>query len=358
MAYCYQDPSHDIYAYKYSDNGNQGNNEYEYELYTNHAKPNHIPSKPDHGQYNNVQHHIDADYEDPMDQWETECEVHEHEAYEPKGFEHGGDEIYELRELRCKGKVIHRDGYKLGELKCDKDRIEEREELKCEGEYKSTMLEYETTEELAHEPEYSARANYGSYGPQGSEQGDYKTPQHGYEGMIRYVHPDHLPRVPTTPIVYHNLHTPTTHHPTPTYVPPSPSHTPPPPTHVDTHALTLGTKSDNNHPSNTSTSHRTSSILHDINIDAFRCIADQHTRPLSYHTKLITRSTSILHQFRRPKSHISPLNDHMILFQGSDSTSTSISARSQRNDGISLSEFHWTSVDLRSRHYRSSRYRW
>ncbi|KIM71556.1 hypothetical protein PILCRDRAFT_15280 [Piloderma croceum F 1598] len=45
----------------------------------------------------------------------------------------------------------------------------------------------------------------------------------------------------------------------------------------DMHALTLGTKSDNNRPSDTSTSHRTSSILHDLDIDAFRCIADRHT---------------------------------------------------------------------------------
>ncbi|KIM88325.1 hypothetical protein PILCRDRAFT_3341 [Piloderma croceum F 1598] len=35
-----------------------------------------------------------------------------------------------------------------------------------------------------------------------------------------------------------------------------------------------GTKSDNNHPSDTSTSHRTSSILRDLNIDVFQCIAD------------------------------------------------------------------------------------
>ncbi|KIM72399.1 hypothetical protein PILCRDRAFT_16165 [Piloderma croceum F 1598] len=58
----------------------------------------------------------------------------------------------------------------------------------------------------------------------------------------------------------------------------------------------------------------------------------------------------------RRSTHV-PLNDHMISSQGSDSTGTLISARSQRNDGISLSEFHRTSVDLRSRHYRSSRYR-
>ncbi|KIM81517.1 hypothetical protein PILCRDRAFT_8580 [Piloderma croceum F 1598] len=38
---------------------------------------------------------------------------------------------------------------------------------------------------------------------------------------------------------------------------------------ADTHALTLGTKSDNNHPSDISTSHRTSSILRDLDIDVF-----------------------------------------------------------------------------------------
>jgi hypothetical protein len=78
-------------------------------------------------------------------------------------------------------------------------------------------------------PEYSVRGNYGSYEPQGSEQGDYETPQYGYEGTIGYVHPDHFPHPPqvlTTPVVYHDHHTP------PTYVPsiPNPSPFTPTPT--------------------------------------------------------------------------------------------------------------------------------
>ncbi|KIM76961.1 hypothetical protein PILCRDRAFT_12330 [Piloderma croceum F 1598] len=71
-----------------------------------------------------------------------------------------------------------------------------------------------------------------------------------------------------------------------------------------------------------------------------------------YHTTL--GRYLILHQFRRPMSHISPPNNLMILFQGSDSVSTSILAQSQQNDGINLSEFHWTLLDLQPRHYQSS----
>ena len=158
MAYYYQDPSHNVYAYEYSSNSNQDNNneyEYEYESYTNHTEPDHIPSEPDYGQYNDIQHHINADYKDPTDQWETECEVHEHKAHEPKGFEHGGGKIYELGELRHEDRAIYREEYKLGELERDRDGIDECKELKREGEYESATLKYKTMEELAHEPEYS-----------------------------------------------------------------------------------------------------------------------------------------------------------------------------------------------------------
>jgi hypothetical protein len=158
----------------------------------------------------------------------------DHCKYEdtPKGYgyghgesEYGGDKSQELRELRHKDGVAYGDRYEL-------------KELECEGEFESTMLEYEATEEPAYEPEYSAGANYGSYEPQGSERDDYETPQHGYKGTIKYVHPNHLPQVPATPIVYHNPHTPTMHYPTPMYAPSTPSfstHTPIPHTRDPSH---------------------------------------------------------------------------------------------------------------------------
>ncbi|KIM79147.1 hypothetical protein PILCRDRAFT_10575 [Piloderma croceum F 1598] len=156
--------------------------------------------------YDSPEYAYDNEYADSYYDHAESDEIDEYEEgrYEPQGFDHGGDRTQELRELGYKDEVAYRDGRKL-------------RELEHEGGFKNTTPEYETTEELTYEPEYSTRANHGTYVPQGSKLGDYETPQHGHKGMIGYVHPDHLPhppQVPTTPIAYYD------HHPPPTYVPP------------------------------------------------------------------------------------------------------------------------------------------
>jgi len=106
MAYYYQDPSHDVYAYEYGNNGNHSNKYNEYEPYSDHAKPDH------------------CEYEDTPEGY----------GYGHGESEYGGDEAQELRELR------HKDGVAYGD----------RYELKREGEFESMMLEYKATEEPAY----------------------------------------------------------------------------------------------------------------------------------------------------------------------------------------------------------------
>ena len=83
-------------------------------------------------------------------------------------------------------------------------------------------------------------------------------------------------------------------------------------------------------------------------IDAFRCIADQCTCQLPHHTRLVSRSTSIP---RSRVTHQSPQNNILHSFQRSKATGTSISTRSQRNDGITRQMFHRTTAHMQSRHY-------
>src|ERR1700723_3081421 len=71
MAYYYQDPNHDIYAYEYGDDSNHGNNKYN-EYY---AEPNHCEYED---QYHNNADHKYAPQEFEQGYGEAEHEVQEH----------------------------------------------------------------------------------------------------------------------------------------------------------------------------------------------------------------------------------------------------------------------------------------
>ena len=207
MSYYHQDPNYGGYEYEYDDYGNHGNDGYEEcEPYSDYVEPDHYPDptppEPDyHGQYDDAQHHNNADYGDRPNQWETGRAAHEHEGHEPKGFEHERSEVHEQGEL----------------VYDDENEAYGHREHGYEGEYQSTTLEYENMERYngVHEPhgpryddeshelgELDRTVDRQEYEPQGFEGDDDEAPQHGepvYEGTTGYIHPDFLPPPPLAP---------------------------------------------------------------------------------------------------------------------------------------------------------------
>jgi hypothetical protein len=200
MADYYQNPNHDAYAYEYADDGYYGNYGYEDSQgsYSDHAESPYNDPDPTHSEPDHYGDHEDVPEGYKLKELkhsEDEIDEYEEGRYEPQGLDHGGDRAQELGELGYEDKVAYGVGYEL----------RERER---EGRFENTT------------PKYNTRANYRTYVPQGSEPGHYKTPQHGYKGTIGYAHPDHLPHPPwvlTTPITYHDHHTP------PMYIPSIPN---------------------------------------------------------------------------------------------------------------------------------------
>jgi len=122
--------------------------------------------------------------------------------------------------------------------------------------------------------------------------------------------------------------------------------------HTDMHALTLSTKSDDNHPS------RHLYIAPNLIDLQYRCGQFLMYRRSTHMSAITSHEVNIPFRINSDVLCLTSVrpNNIMNLFQGSDLTSTSILTQSQQNDGINLLEFHWTSVDLWPRHYQSSWY--
>ena len=166
-----------------TDYGNHDNANYEYELYSDHAEP-------DHCEYNNTQYHYNMDYGNTPE--ETK---HRHE--EPK---HKGDEAY-------KGEI---EGHELRELKHGEDETDKYKEGRLPGRHKLQGFNHEGEYgELIYELKHDMETCYMVYEPH------------------RFKHDN---KEMDNPIVYHNPHTPVMQHHTPTYIPPIPFPSTPSPT--------------------------------------------------------------------------------------------------------------------------------
>jgi hypothetical protein len=97
MSYSYQDPHYDNYVYKFVDDGNQGNDdyEYEYESYSDHTEPDHC--KPDcHNHEHDTTHYNNhANREDNANDANREV----NEAYQPQWSKYKGGEASQHGEL-------------------------------------------------------------------------------------------------------------------------------------------------------------------------------------------------------------------------------------------------------------------
>ena len=109
MAYYYQNPNHNVYTYKYIDNGNHGNDGYDgykpYSDYTEHDhwEPEPTPSKPDYHNYDHVtdpteyNHHANCEYN------ADDANQNVDKAYQPQSPKYEGNGVQRLDELICDG---------------------------------------------------------------------------------------------------------------------------------------------------------------------------------------------------------------------------------------------------------------
>ena len=117
MSYYHQNPDYDVYAYEYDDNGNHGNNEYEYDSYSDHYKPDHCGFE-DRG-YNN------ADHGDSPEGFEYGHGEPDGDGYEPMEPGYEDDEGRAHWEGGYSGEV---EGYEHEEIEDEGDAIDETHE--------------------------------------------------------------------------------------------------------------------------------------------------------------------------------------------------------------------------------------
>jgi hypothetical protein len=145
MSY-YQNPSYDVYAYEYGNNGNHGDIYDGYESFSDHAEPDHCEYED---QYHNDADHEYAPQEPVHGHGEPEYGIQGLEELEPHYDGTGEDwETRDEREIEGDEEIAH----ELGKLEREYEG----------GIYEPSGLEYEGHEhgELMHEPKRDAEANY------------------------------------------------------------------------------------------------------------------------------------------------------------------------------------------------------
>jgi hypothetical protein len=176
MAYYYQNPNHDVYAYEYGNNGNYGDEYDGYESFSDHAEPEHREYE---GQY-----HDDADHEfaSVHGHGEPEYGIQGLEELEHHHDETGGDwETGDEREIEGDEEIAR----ELEELEYERDEVHEHGEL-------------------AYEPEYDVETRRTMHEPHGFEHGNGETGGHAHlhHHPPTYVPSIHSPFSPTPPIPF------------------------------------------------------------------------------------------------------------------------------------------------------------
>jgi hypothetical protein len=151
MAYYHQNPDYDVYAYEYDDNGNHGNNEYEYNSYSDHYEPDHYRFE-DSG-YNNMDH---GDSPKGFEYGHREPDSNGYEPMEPgyednegrahwEGEYNGVVEGYEREEVEDEGDAIDKT-HEHGELVYKTCELEELERMANERGHALEHRHYNSTQ--------------------------------------------------------------------------------------------------------------------------------------------------------------------------------------------------------------------